>query len=319
MKKCNLLNYLMIIIEEQRQNNQWGTSHVYQSTYNSFSTFIGSKDLSFSKLTPTLLKNYENHLRAHSCKWNTIATYMKVLKAVYNRALESGHTKYVPHLFKHVHTTVRNERKLALSENEMIALYSTIHYNRCKGTEKLSEAQKYFMLMFLLRGIPFVDIAYLRKSDIRGDFLFYNRRKTGRPLCVRLTPESKALIEELSDKDIHNPYLFPIITSNEGSEKAYIEYQSALRSINQCLKLISKENNSIPSISTYAARHTWATMAYYCEIHPGIISAAMGHSSITVTENYLKPFQNDKIDNANMVVLSRIQYLCNLLKKDSKI
>lgn len=319
MKKCNILRFLMIIIEEQRQNNQWGTSHVYQSTYNSFSTFTGNKDLPFSRLTPELLKNYENYLRGHSCKWNTIATYMKVLKAVYNRALESGHAKYVPYLFKHVHTTVRNERKLALNENEMIALYSSIHYNRCKSTEKMSVAQKYFMLMFLLRGIPFVDIAYLQKSDIRGDFLFYNRRKTGRPLCVRLTPESKALIEELSDKDIHNPYLFPIITSNEGSEKAYIEYQSALRSINQCLKQISKENNRIPNISTYAARHTWATMAYYCEIHPGIISAAMGHSSITVTENYLKPFQNDKIDNANMVVLSRIQYLCNLLNDEAEM
>ena len=58
---------------------------------------------------------------------------------------------------------------------------------------------------------------------------------------------------------------------------------------------------------TYTARHTWATMAYYCEIHPGVISEAMGHSSITVTETYLKPFKNKKIDEANVTVISSLR------------
>ena len=58
---------------------------------------------------------------------------------------------------------------------------------------------------------------------------------------------------------------------------------------------------------TYTARHTWATMAYHCEIHPGIISEAMGHSSITVTETYLKPFSNRKIDEANQKVISFVK------------
>lgn len=318
MKKNFLLSYLLLIIEEQRKNNQWGTSHVYQSTYNSFSNFMKGKDLTFSKLTPELLKCYENYLRNQMCKWNTIATYMKVLKAVYNRALESGHAKYIPHLFKHVHTAVRNDRKLALSEENMKELYNNILYDNCMYTDKMKLAHKYFMLMFSLRGIPFVDIAYLKKTDIKGDYLFYYRRKTGKPLCVKLIPECKALIDELSDKNMQNPYLFPIITNDEGSKEAYIEYQSALRSINQYLKLLSKNNSKIPNISTYTARHTWATMAYYCEIHPGIISVAMGHSSITVTENYLKPFQNDKIDNANLIVQSRLEYLCNSIKNKAK-
>ena len=58
---------------------------------------------------------------------------------------------------------------------------------------------------------------------------------------------------------------------------------------------------------TYTARHTWATMAYYCEVHPGVISEAMGHSSITVTETYLKPFKNKKIDEANVAVISSLK------------
>lgn len=60
-------------------------------------------------------------------------------------------------------------------------------------------------------------------------------------------------------------------------------------------------------VSSYTARHTWATMAYYCEVHPGVISEAMGHSSITVTETYLKPFKNKKIDEANVAVISSLK------------
>ena len=60
-------------------------------------------------------------------------------------------------------------------------------------------------------------------------------------------------------------------------------------------------------LSSYTARHTWATTAYYCEIHPGVISEAMGHSSITVTETYLKPFRSKKIDEANVAVISSLK------------
>ena len=60
-------------------------------------------------------------------------------------------------------------------------------------------------------------------------------------------------------------------------------------------------------LSSCTARHTWATIAYDCEIHPGVISEAMGHSSITVTETYLKPFKNKKIDEANVTVISSLR------------
>ena len=82
------------------------------------------------------------------------------------------------------------------------------------------------------------------------------------------------------------------------------EYQLALRSFNQQLMLLGELLGLGDKLSSYTARHTWATMAYYCEIHPGVISEAMGHSSITVTETYLKPFKNKKIDEANVMVFS---------------
>ena len=91
------------------------------------------------------------------------------------------------------------------------------------------------------------------------------------------------------------------------SEQRYREYQSLLRHLNQSLKLLGRELGLTSSLSSYAARHTWATMAYYCEIHPGIISEAMGHSSITVTETYLKPFRDERIDEANKQVIAFVR------------
>lgn len=161
--------------------------------------------------------------------------------------------------------------------------------------------------MFLLRGLPFVDLAYLRKSDLRDNVITYRRRKTGRPLSVTLTPEAMNLLKKYMNPDSSSPYLFPLLNSREGTEAAYREYQLALRSFNQQLTLLGELLGLDDRLSSYTARHTWATTAYYCEIHPGIISEAMGHSSITVTETYLKPFRNKKIDEANKQIVNYVK------------
>ena len=117
----------------------------------------------------------------------------------------------------------------------------------------------------------------------------------------------KEVVRMVANRNPDSPYLFPILQSEEGTEAAYREYQSALRGFNQRLAVLRQCLGMQSALSTYAARHTWATMAYHCEIHPGIISEAMGHSSITVTETYLKPFSNRKIDEANQRVISFVR------------
>lgn len=346
MKKKKVLEMLAEVVLEQKGNGQWGTAHVYRSTSNSFSSFLSlyklGVDISFPQLTPALLKSYESHLREKGCSWNTVATYMKVLKAVYNRAVDQSLATFVPRLFKHVRTTPCNERKKALDTDEMHRILqmeedsvSSGHLPKAasadvskvpidgnaegmgqRGSASLrqqmtpSTARQYFILMFLLRGIPFVDIAYLKRGDIRGGVLYYRRRKTGKPLCVTLTKEAKLLIERLRNRsNSSSGYLFPFLHSPEGSEEAYREYQSALRRFNHHLKRLSRLiGGCISPLSSYAARHTWATMAYHCEVHPGIISEAMGHSSIAITEIYLKPFQNEKIDSANRQVIDYVKH-----------
>lgn len=307
MTKKTSSEMLAAAVQELRTNGQWGTAHIYRSAGNSFARFAGN-ETTFDDLTPELLKHYETYLREQGRSWNTVSTYMKVIKAVYNRAVDAGYAKYVPRLFRHVHTSVRTERKKALdSSDARILLEQGERATSSPLPCDLERAKATMRLMFLLRGIPFVDLAYLRKSDIQGDTLQYRRRKTGRHLNVTLPPEAMRLVEMLSSSNDRSPYLFPFLRSPEGSEEAYREYQCALRHFNRQLTALSRQSGCSATLSSYTARHTWATMAYYCEIHPGIISEAMGHSSIAVTETYLKPFRNEKIDRANRQVISYIK------------
>lgn len=306
MKEIALQEMLSIIIRELRESGRWGTAHIYQTTLNVFSTFSNLQKVPFCKLRPALLKDFEVYLRQRNCSWNTVSTYMKTLRSAYNRAVDSGCAKYIPRLFEHVYTGTRADKKRSLEVSDIGTLVRSSESDISKevSPSSLEKTKVLFVLMFMMRGLPFVDLAYLRKKDLKGNVLFYRRRKTGKALTVVLSPETMQMINLVKSTDENSPYLFPILHSMEGTEAAYREYQSALRCFNYRLAAL-RESLSIDSgLSTYSARHTWATMAYYCEIHPGIISEAMGHSSIVVTETYLKPFHNKKIDDANQMVIS---------------
>ena len=209
----------------------------------------------------------------------------------------------------HVYTGTKADKKRALEASDIGTLVRGTEMDLSKRipSSSLQKAKMLFVFMFMMRGLPFVDLAFLHKKDLQGNVLSYRRRKTGRTLRVLLSPEALQLVHMVSNKDENSPYLFPILRSKDGTEAAYKEYQSALRRFNYQLSALKTHLNMSSHLSSYSARHTWATMAYYCEIHPGIISEAMGHSSINVTETYLKPFNDKKIDEANEKVISFVK------------
>ena len=306
LKMGNLVTFMENVISELQSGGSYGTAHVYKSSLNALIAFHGKEELTFEQMTPEFLKCFENYLRLRGCTWNTVSTYVRAFRAVYNRAVDREVAIYVPRLFRHVYTGTRADRKRAL-ESEDMALLLNEKAQSASVTPAMDRARGLFILMFLLRGLPFVDLAYLRKSDLHGNVLSYRRRKTGRSLVVTLTPEAMLLLSRYMSKDDSSPYLFPLLQSPEGTKEAYREYQLALRSFNYQLALLGEILGLGDRLSSYTPRHTWATLAYYCEVHPGIISEAMGHSSITVTETYLKPFRNKKIDEANRKVIDSVK------------
>ena len=301
IKMLKVVAFMKQVAKGLQMGGNFGTAHVYRSSLNAIIAYRGKGDFTFNEVTPEWIKGFEIHLRGRGCSWNTVSTYLRTFRAVYNRAVDCRGAVYVPHLFRSVYTGTRADRKRALDTEDMQKVFTKLPQSSVV-TSDMRRTQELFVLMFLLRGLPFVDLAYLRKSDLHDNVITYRRRKTGRPLSVTLTPEAMAILKRYMNRDSSSPYLFSLLESREGTKEAYREYQLALRSFNQQLLLLGQLLGLGDRLSSYTARHTWATTAYYCEIHPGIISEAMGHSSITVTETYLKPFRNKKIDEANQLV-----------------
>ncbi len=301
-----VVEFMTQVVDGLQMEGSFGTAHVYKSSLNAIISYYGNRDFTFHEITPEWLKGFEIHLRSRGCSWNTVSTYLRTVRAVYNRAVDSHFAPYVPHLFRTVYTGTRADRKRSLGMEDMKKVFTKMQTSAV--SPNMQRVRELFVLMFLLRGLPFVDLAYLRKSDLHDNVITYRRRKTGRPLAVTLTPEAMEILKKYMSRDSSSPYLFPILSNREGTKEAYREYQLALRNFNRQLMLLGEILGLGDRLSSYTARHTWATTAYYCEIHPGIISEAMGHSSITVTETYLKPFRNKKIDDANQQVVNFVRH-----------
>ena len=293
----DFLYYMSSVITRLRKMERMGTVHVYQSTWNRIAGFVGERSLSFGEINPLWLQAFQSYLQGRGLNWNTISTYMRVIRAVYYRAVDEGIALFQPRLFRGVYTGTRVNVKRALSERTLRSLQAPISFS-----PDLDYTRCLFLLLFMLRGIPFVDIAYMRRCDLKNSTLTYRRRKTGTLMSVRIEPEARRLIARLQSKNPDSLYLFPFVTA-EG-EEGYRQYSNALRRFNYLLKKLSRLIPGCPSLSSYSARHSWATVANYRNFQPELISNAMGHSSVKVTETYFMKHSDEKIDEMNRSILT---------------
>ena len=186
----NFISFMKEVADGLRESGNYGTAHIYRSSLSAILAFHGSDKLPFRKVSQEFLKSFESYLRGRNCSWNTVSTYMRTLRAVYNRAVDRHLAPYVPHHFRYVYTGTRADRKRALDKEDMERLMKELPKQLCQDNKELQRTRGLFFLMFLLRGIPFVDLAYLKKHDIDGNVMTYRRRKTGRLLTVSLVEPS---------------------------------------------------------------------------------------------------------------------------------
>ena len=162
----NLISFMKDVADGLRESGNYGTAHIYRSSMRAVISFHGSGNLPFRKVNQEFLKNFETYLRGKDCSWNTVSTYMRTLRAVYNRAVDRHLAPYVPHHFRYVYTGTRADRKRALDKEDMERLMAKLPNQLYSGIRDLQRTRAFFLLMFMLRGIPFVDLAYLKKRDI---------------------------------------------------------------------------------------------------------------------------------------------------------
>lgn len=308
-KVTDLSRYMREVIEKLKADGKYPAVHTYTGTLHSFTKFSDSKRkgmLMREVFTSGRLKEYENWLLVHrELKLNTVSTYMRTLQAVYNRWIPPGSPEYNPKLFQDVYTKVVSQTKRALTHQQMNRL---MHTDTSSLTPEQRRMLSYFLLMFLFRGMPFIDLAHLRKKDMQGNTIVYRRHKTGKQMTVHIPKEAVGLIKQCRDCNPQSVYLFPILDTrlHKGLE-LYKCYEDSLRNFNNSLKTMMRSLLPGVKVSSYTARHTWATLAFHMGISVGIICQSLGHSSVKVTETYLKPFENKWIDKANRQLISSVR------------
>ncbi len=333
----DLASYMQAVIEQLEADKKRSAVHTYTYALKSVTEFYGGEGTPMpvdEVFTPGRLKEYEEWMKLEGMRkqngepkglsLNTISTYMRDLKAVYNRLADEKVLAYNSKLFDDVYTKVESQTKRALEAEQMNTL---LHADMEELPEGVRCALAYFLLMFLFRGMPFIDLAYLRKQDVKGNIIVYSRHKTGRQMTVRIPKEAAGLLEEFKNKNTGSIYLFPILDGESEEEEQdrkngkvkkdkelYKDYLRALRNFNLKLGRIAALLLPGVKLSSYTPRHTWATLAFHAGVSIGIICKALGHSSIKVTETYLKPFENEKVDAANDELIISVA-TCNEEKK----
>ena len=292
----SLADYWQVYISELRTAGRLGMAQAQQYTLNSVAGFCGMAHISFRQITSAFIQGYERYLLARGLSVNTVCYYMRNFRTVVNHAVRSGVANQTgSSVFEGIGTHPRKTMKRALTRDMLRSLAQM----ECCGDSYLSLTRDLFLFSFYTRGMAFVDIAFLTREDISGNVIHYRRRKTGQPLQISINEPIREILSRYPDV---SHYIFPVVRS-VAPEPAYREYRSALRRINKVLKVIGGQLGFPLPLTTYVARHSWATQAKELGFPVSVISEGLGHTSEKTTRIYLKEFDHRVLDDANDVIV----------------
>lgn len=274
------------------------TAETYASALNSIFRFTGGRDLTFDEIDSYMLLRYEAFLKGSGLVRNTTSFYMRILRAIFNKAIEAG---IIPdqNPFRRVYTGIDKTIKRALP----LGVVKKIKTLDLRGEYDLDMARDMFMFSFYTRGMSFVDMSFLKDSNIRNGVLVYSRRKTGQRLYIKWEKCMQDIVDKYRFSAVP-PYLLPL--NGNLSENNGLNYRRALLNVNRNLKKVASLAGISVPLTMYVARHSWATAAKEKNIPLSIISECMGHDSDMTTQIYLASLDNAMVDKANMEIINAL-------------
>lgn len=296
------------IISSLKASGKNGNAIVYQSALESFKDFEKGRKYQLDEIDFNVIKKYEEFLsqkttilkKKKSVKKltvNGISFYMRTLRAILNRAIKEDLMDSSIYPFKNIAIKSAKTQKRAVNK-DIIKMVEELDLTE---NENLQVWRDLFMFSFYNRGMNFVDIAFLKVSNIKNGRIEYTRQKTGQQFNIKITDKANAVIEKYSDLRNPDAYIFPIIY-RQGTE--YLDYRNAMRLMNKKLKKISELLKLDVPLTTYVTRHSWATIAKRSGISTAVISEGLGHTTEEITQVYLDSFENDVLDDANDLIIS---------------
>lgn len=294
----SLFPFMQGIIEQLRRLNRIRTSETYAATLSSFMKFRDGQDILLCEIDNDTMMLYEAWLKANGNCPNTTSFYMRILRAVYNRAVEKELTEQ-RHPFKHVYTGIDKTMKRA------VPLKAIKRIKELDLTLKphLDYARDMFLFSFYTRGMSFIDMAYLKKTDLKNGVLTYRRKKTNQQLIIKWEKCMAEIVTKYEGRST-TQYLLPIIIDSLINERK--QYRNAIFRVNTALKKVARLVDLQIPLTMYCARHGWASVAKSKNIPLSVISEGMGHDSEETTRIYLASLDTNVVDKANSLILKSL-------------
>lgn len=285
-------------IAHTRQMHRHSTAGNYATALRSFRSFRYGKDISLSDIDSREIDAYGEWLQKKGICKDTLSCYMRSLRAIYNKAVSCGLTEQ-RNPFYNVFTGITHTQKRSMEKTDICKLREV----EVKPNSFMQLVRDVFLFCFYACGMPFVDAAFLKKSQIADGMITYQRRKTNQAIQIKLEPCMMEIIDRYQTNE--GDYVFPFLTSKD-EDVAYQEYQSKFSYYNKTLKVLGQKANISRPLSSYVARHTWATLAFRSSVDMSVISQALGHTNTKTTKIYVNDVGNEKQNVANKKMLKEI-------------
>ena len=297
-KSPSFLNYIMGRIDFYKQLGNEQRADRYSRAFEKLRKFTGGKDIAFSELTRDRMEMWEAWMKQEGNCMNTISYYNRILRTLYNKAVDDEiieDTKPFKKCYTGNEKTVK--RAIPIAKVKQLA-----HIDLSDKKKHIQFARDMFMLSFYTRGMSWIDLVTLKKTDIQQGVIVYRRHKTNQKLYIKIEKPMKQIFEKYWDDD--SDYLLNIIKSKD-DKGARRESKNALFRINKALHELGKFIG-VQNLTMYVARHSWASACKESNIPISVISEGMGHDSEETTRIYLAQLDTSVVDKANRKIINQI-------------
>ena len=282
------------LVKELNATERFGNANIYYSITKVLKKFHDGKDLKFAEINYDFLKRFEIWHFSRGNSVNGLSAYMRTIRAIFNKAIKSGV------ISKDAYPFSNYKIKTAPTEKRAIDVSSIKSIMQLKLDEKdsLFHYRNYFLISYMLYGISFIDMAFLKLENIIDNRIKFQRRKTSKPYDIKVTPQLEELLYFYIKGKVKSDFIFPVIT-RDTFDLQYKDVLWARKRYNKGLKEIAQLCNIDERLTSYVSRHSFATQAMLQDVPLQAISAMLGHNRLTTTQIYLKSLPSQVLDDYN--------------------
>lgn len=286
------------LIEELKKANRIGTARSYSEVISIVKSFCNKKDLQFPQITYAFLTKFETHHYSKGNTANGLAVYMRTIRAIYNKAMKTGLVAKELYPFDDykIKTTPTEKRALEWDLLKKIIELDITPEHECFN------ARNYFLASYMMYGMNYTDMAFLKKDDIQEGRILYRRKKTSKLYDIKITSHLETILSHYTSQNPESPYVFPVI-KRDVLQLQYKDIQWARKCYNKRLKTLAEHVGINKNLTSYVSRHSFATQAMLQQVPLNAISSMLGHSSLKTTEIYLKSLPTSILDDYNAKIM----------------